>query len=63
MQNAKFEGSAAVMLIIDTHIQTDQRLKMIFGFREASKRVNPSKSPLRKFNPKTILSLPIGKRK
>ena len=28
-----------------------------------SKRVNPSKSPLRKFDPKTVLSPLIGKRK
>ena len=36
---------------------------VIFGFRGASERVNPSKSLLQKFDPKAILSLLIGKRK
>ena len=39
-----------------THIHTDQSLKMCFSVSGTSKLVNPSKSSLRKFDPKTILS-------
>ena len=49
------------MLITDTH--TDEKLKCNFRIQGTSKRVNPSKSPFRKFDPKTILFLLIGKRK
>ena len=55
-----------------THTQTDTHThththrpfakNVIFGFRRP-KRENPSKPPFRKFDPKTILSLLIGKRK
>ena len=44
----------------DTHTKSK---KWDFQIQGASKRVNPSKSPFRKFDPKTILSLLIGKRK
>ena len=48
---------------IQTHIRTDQSYKCDFRIQGPSKHVNPSKSPLRKFDPKTIVSLLIGKRK
>ena len=55
------------MLITDTQTHTHTHRpfakNVIFGFRRSSKRVNPSKSPFRKFDPKTILSILIGKRK
>ena len=59
------------MLITDTQTHTEththtHRLfakNMIFGFRGISKRVNSSKSPFQKLDPKTILFLLIGKRK
>ena len=54
------------MLITDTHRETHaqtEREKCDFRIQGTSKRVNPSKSPLRKFDPKTVLSLLIGKRK
>ena len=75
MKNGKFEDSAAicfwVMLITDTHThthtytererekETDQTLKLWYLDSRESKRVNP----FRKFDPKTILFLLIGKRK
>ena len=34
-----------------------------FQIQGTSKRVNPSKSPLQKYDPKTILSLLMSKRK
>ena len=40
-----------------------KRKKCDFWIQGTSKRVNPSKSPFRKFDPKTILSLLISKRK
>ena len=46
-----------------THIHTDQTQKSDFRIQGTSKCVNPSKSSFRKFDPKTILSLLIGKRK
>ena len=45
-----------------TYTQT-KRKKWDFRTQGTSKRVNPSKSPLRKFDPKTLLSLLIVKRK
>ena len=73
MLNTKFDVSAVicfwVMLITDTHvdiqthIQTDQRVKMWFSDSGDLKYVNPSKSSFWKLDPKTILSLIIGKRK
>ena len=59
------------MLITDTHTDTQTQThthrpnykNVFFGFRGASKSVKPSKSPLRKYDPKPIFSLVIGKRK
>ena len=47
-----------LVLITDTHTETN-RLKWDFWIQETSKRVNPSKSLLRKFDPQTILSVPF----
>ena len=47
----------------DTYRHRPTIKNVIFRLRGISKRVNPSKSPLRKFDPKTILSLLIGERK
>ena len=70
IENKKCEVSAVVcfgaMLITDTdtHTQTQiNRLKYDFRIQGSSKRVNASKSPFRKLDAKTILSLLIGKRK
>ena len=69
MKNAKFEDSAVTFFLsyadnrythTDTHIH---RPKADFRIQGTSKRVNISKSSLRKFDPKTILSLLTGKRK
>ena len=49
--------SFEVIRIVDTINQKLTAENVIFGFKRTSKRVNPSKSPLRKFDPKTILSL------
>ena len=46
----------------DTHAHRPNA-KCDFRNQEISKRVNPSKSPFQKFDPKTVLSLFIGKRK
>ena len=46
-----------------THIHTDQTLKMRFSDSGDFKTCKSTKSPFRKFVPKTILSLLIGKRK
>ena len=43
--------------------RTDQPQKGDFQIPETSKRVNPSKFSFRKFDPKTILSQLISKRK
>ena len=66
------------MLIADTHARAQTHTHTererererptakneIFRNQVTSKRVNPSKSPFRKFDAKTILSLPyVGKRK
>ena len=53
------------MLITDTptHIHRPFAKNVIFRIQETSKRVNPSKSPFPKFDPKTILFLLIGQRK
>ena len=46
------------MLITGTNADTQtKRQKCDFRIHETSKRVNPSKSPFRKFDLKTILSL------
>ena len=50
------------MLITDTQTHRPNVKYVIFGFRGPDKRVNPSKSPFRKFDPITILFLLIGKR-
>ena len=55
------------MLITDaqTNIHTHKSTikNEIFGFTGSQKRVYPSKSPLRTFDPKTVLSLPcMGKK-
>ena len=46
-----------------TDIHTDQTLKMWISDSGDHKGVSPSKSPFRKFDPKRILFLLIGKRK
>ena len=56
------------MLKTDTHTHTRRERasakNMIFGFRRPQKRVNPSKSPFRKFDREAVLSLPcMGKEK
>ena len=57
------------MLIVHTDTRTHRHThkstaeNMIFWIKETSKRVNPSKFPFRKFDPKAILSLLMGKRK
>ena len=53
------------MLEEDTHshLHTHQTLKCDFQIQWVLKRVNPSKSPLRKFDPKPILSVLISKKK
>ena len=52
---------------IETHTHTHTHRpfakNVIFGFRGPQNHVNPSKSPFRKYDPKTILSLLISKRK
>ena len=40
-----------------THTHRPNAKNVIFGFRKPLKSVNPSKSPFRKFYPKTVLSL------
>ena len=47
----------------DIHIRRPNAKKWDFRIQGTSKRVNPSKSPFRKFDLKTIHSLRIGKRK
>ena len=71
MYNIKFDASAENFLSDAdnrhsdtlTHIHVDQTQKMVFSDSGNWKRVNPSKSPLRKFDPKTIPSLLISKKK
>ena len=48
---------------IQTHTHTHRPFakNVFFRIQGTSKHVNPSKFPLRKFDPKTILSLLIGK--
>ena len=62
----KFEISAVIFFSVKlkTDTPTDQSLKILFSDQGPSKCVYPSKSPFRKFDPKTLLSLLyIGKRK
>ena len=66
MQNTEFDVFAinyfSVVFITDAHRDTAENV--VFGFSETEKCVNPSKSPVQKFDPKTMLSLPyMGKRK
>ena len=47
----------------DIHTQRPNANNVIFLIQETLKRVNPLKFPVGKFDPKTIFSLLIGKRK
>ena len=51
------------MLISRPHTLRPTAKNVIFGFKGLQKGVNPSKSSLQKFDPKTILSLLMDKRK
>ena len=67
--DAKFEDYAKIcfwaMLLTGTtrHTHRPNAKNVIFRFGGMSKRGNPLKSPLRKFDSKTMLSQPTGKRK